>query len=270
MTATLDFLFESTPSGGWVPVLAGTPLVDGPIASQNAGSINRGMYYQVDGSGMNGRFKTALLNAHKVDGQSQLDSVNAYLRMAYNACYGLGSYPKDANASPRTDRLTSFIVPITPDPDGAWIGRNVVAMIYSVGPVLDRSGIVDKDAYAQIYYDALKAVGAWNDGQQDPITALRITMLSCGIYGDMVDDKDGLYLDAAAAIIAGMTRAAIDCTDLPPVKILINTNDSSEPRSPDGTPHVPRERPAFTAAAKALDITADERGFAVPLADSGA
>jgi hypothetical protein len=264
MSTVLEFIFESTATGGWVPALGSSRHVNGAIASQNAGSINRGLYYQVGGGGMNGRFKKVLNEARKINGTSQLDIANAELKRAYDARYGAGAFDTDAGASsPRSDRLTSFIVKL--EPDGAHIGRDVVAMLYSVGPVLGRAGIVDKDGYARIYCDGLKEIAAWNKREATPIQGLRITMLSCGIYADSVDDKDALYDDAAAAIIDGLKRAATDDPGLASVKILINTNDSSEPHNRDGSPHVPTERPAFTAAAQALGVVVGSDGFSVPL-----
>ena len=43
----IPFIFESNDRGGYIDVLANSGLVPGAIVSQNAGSTNPGMYYQV-------------------------------------------------------------------------------------------------------------------------------------------------------------------------------------------------------------------------------
>jgi hypothetical protein len=53
-------LFESKNSNDCVGVMEESSLIRGPIASQNAGSTNQTIYYQVGGSGVNGFFATAL------------------------------------------------------------------------------------------------------------------------------------------------------------------------------------------------------------------
>src|SRR3954452_8028339 len=112
---SFDVLFETTPKDKWVGVLDDSALITGPIASQNAGSINVGMYYRVTGAGMNGLFAAPLRAS------GQLDDVNAMLRRGYDACYGSGAWKQDSNGHPpRADRLTTLFVEL--DPDGVHVG----------------------------------------------------------------------------------------------------------------------------------------------------
>ena len=245
--AQFDVRFESTPTGDWVPVLADPTLVPGNIASQNAGSISRGMYYQVTGGGMNALF-TRPLQASK-----QLDAVNAMLQQGYDACHGPGAWASDADGHPpRADRLTTLLIDLKGD--GTHVGHRVVAMAYSVGPILGAAGIINDAEYQRIYFDAVAAIDAWNEGSSSPISALRTTMVSCGIYANLVDNKDALFNRAAANIVAGITRAVNKHPGVDGLTVLVNTNDNAL---------VPRERPAFTAAAKALGITVTAEGFTV-------
>jgi hypothetical protein len=246
-------LFESSSRGKWVGVLEDSQLVSGKIASQNAGSISPSMYYRVTGGGMNALFADPLMAS------GQLDDVNAELRRRYDACYGSGSWAKDAKGHPpRSDRLTTLLVELTGD--GVHVGRDIAAMAYSVGPILGRAGIVDDAGYQQIYFDAMQAIDAWNQTTSDPIVGLRTTMVSCGIYATTVDDKDALFNGAAANIVTGIARAVSAYPALDGFSILVNTNDKASP---------PRERPAFTAAAKALGITVTADGFSVDAAAIG-
>jgi hypothetical protein len=56
------FRFESTEKGGYVGVLENSGLVSGTVVTQNAGSTNAGMYYQVGGGELNGVFHDATRN----------------------------------------------------------------------------------------------------------------------------------------------------------------------------------------------------------------
>ena len=252
--STFDVLFETSSAQSWVPVLADSELVTGKMASQNAGSIDAGMYYRVDGSGMNGLFWAPL----KASGQ--LDDVNAMLRQGYDSCYGTDAWDKDSvGHPPRDDRLTTLLIELAAD--GVNVGKDVVAMAYSVGPVLGHNGIVDDAGYQQIYFDAMQSIDAWNQEAIEPIVALRTTMVSCGIYARLVDDKDGLFQRAATNIVAGIASAVNAYPALDGFTVLVNSNDAASP---------PRERPAFTAAAKGLGLTVTPDGFTVDASAAGA
>jgi len=261
---SIQFVFESTSSHGWVGPLHNSHRVNGAIATQNAGSIsNKSLYYQVGGKGMNGRFATELGRAN------QLDDANGMLIDAYNGLYpkaddGSLAWDHDSSQSPpRSDRLTSFIVGLIPD--GRYVGGDIAAMAYSVGPVLGPAGIVDDQQYQSIYFDAVCGIDAWNDDAKSDssirtISGLRIVMLSCGIYAQSVTDRTKLYEDSARNIILGAAKALKAYPSLDGLTILINTNDAT---SMGGKPHVPKERPAFTSAATGLGLTVTSTGFTV-------
>lgn len=256
---SVRFLFESSTSKGWVGPLADSTLCSTKVATQNAGSINASLYYQVGGSGMNGLFAARLSASHR------LAEVNGMLKTRYDNRFGTGAWEADSSAvPPRSDRLTSFLIELKPD--GINVGNNVEAMIYSVGPVLGKPGLVNETQYQQIYFDAIEAIDAWNQ-RGHTIAGLRITMLSCGIYAGLVDDKDLLYEKAAENIIVGIARAVRRFPRPSGLNILVNTNDSVKPPEHNGKPHIPRERPAFTAAAHGLGITVDTAGFTVDVLD---
>ena len=249
MAQTIDLRFESSSSHGYVGVLDDSTLTTGRIASQNAGSTNAGIYYQVGGGGLNGFFSAAL--------GTLLAPVNRTLATAYDQRFGDGAWSADS-AVTRTDRLTSLYVAIPrPIPSGARIGDRVAGMVYSVGPVLG-GRIVDRDAYRQIYVDALSAVAAENRGATERIEALRITMLSTGIYGgtstaaeatDLARDVAVLILDALEVAMSSPTAS-----DLPGL-ILVNTKGSDARSS--------KEIDAFNFAAAARGISVDAIGFSL-------
>ncbi|MEL7206883.1 MAG: hypothetical protein AAGK32_01380 [Actinomycetota bacterium] len=253
MSPSLPVRFESTPSGGYVPVLANSALVDGAVASQTAGSTNPGLYYQVGGQGLNGAFAAALADA------GQLEAANAELVRAYDAIYGGGAWRLDGSGpSPRRDRLTTVLVNLRPD--GRAIGDQVRVLAYSVGPVLDRRGIVDHRQYQDIYHDALSRLAAERTSPARLVDAIRLTMLSCGIYGGLVDDRTALYRAAAHNIIVAAARALADHPRLDGLTLLVNANDQDRDGRAQPTP---TERSAFTAAATGLGLAVDEAGFVI-------
>ena len=97
-----------------------------------------------------------------------MTTVNHALQAAYDAKYGGGCFAADSSvASPRQDRLTSLMVPVS---EGSPIGDNVYAMVYSVGPQLGLYGIVDRNAYKQICVDALNELSRWNKSNPKAVT----------------------------------------------------------------------------------------------------
>ncbi|MGQ0792819.1 MAG: hypothetical protein ACT4NX_01900 [Deltaproteobacteria bacterium] len=252
----MTFLFETSPSGGWMPIADNSKLVEGNIATQNAGSINSDIYYQVGGGGLNGILADALTG--------QLDEVNSVLKKSYDNIYGAGEWTKDS-AHPRSDRLTSILVELVPGKGD--IASKVSGMMYSVGPILGKQGITDEPQYREIYADALFALAAWNEESDTakgdfPIGALRITMLSCGIYGAVVSDVNALGITSARCIIQGLCAAALDPACLAAAKtvILVNVNDKDIVKG-DHRPF--KERWAFTQAAEQLGATVTAKGFTV-------
>ena len=84
----INILFETSSSGDYVGVLKNSELVNGQIASQDAGSSNIGIYYQVGGGGVNGLFADALNGAKHVNAGPLCISVNAALHDAYDNQFG--------------------------------------------------------------------------------------------------------------------------------------------------------------------------------------
>lgn len=236
------FLYESSVTGEWVDVLSDSPLNQDSVASQNAGSSNAGIYYQVGGGFLNSVFATDLKKA------GQLTSVNQALQAAYDAKYGSGSFAADSSAaSPRQDRLTSLIVPVS---EGSPIGDNVYAMVYSVGPQLGLHGIVDRNAYKQIYVDALNEISRWNKANPKAVIKnFRITMVSTNAYGN---GTTALRLDSATLILEAVKQSAKADPSLTGITMLINSNYTVDP---------PLEPEAFAAAAKAAGATGNSAGF---------
>ena len=141
----ISFFFESNDKGGYVDVLANSKLVLGNIVSQNAGSTNPGIYYQVGGGGLNGAFASAL--------GTQATDVNRALQAAYDTKFGTGSWSRDSGNPPSPLPLTSLLVPVTAS---AHVGNYCVGMMYSVGPMLTSAGLTPTESalYTKIYADA--------------------------------------------------------------------------------------------------------------------
>jgi len=242
----LNVMFESDAQSNYVNVLADSLLVKGWVATQNAGSTNPGIYYQVGGSGRNGDFATGFGNA-------LCSQVNKALVAAYDSRFGAGSWQADSDSG-RDDRLTSFYLPI-PRPAPSSVGQRIAGMVYSVGPVINAGVIADRAQYRQIYADALDAVAAANHGAAlaDRIEALRLTMLSTGLYSHglpaaqataLARDAASLIVDALAAAAAGAHAADM------PATILINT---AKP--------VSKEIDAYTYAARQRNLAVSAAGF---------
>ena len=108
----INILFETSSGGDYVGVLKNSELVNGQIASQDAGSSNSGIYYQVGGGGVNGLFADALNGAkHAIKAGPLCISVNAALPVAYDNHFGKGAWSQDSSSG-RGDRLTSFYIPL--------------------------------------------------------------------------------------------------------------------------------------------------------------
>lgn len=250
MPASVRFRFETSGTGGYVPILGNSDLVPGPIASQDAGSSNVGIYYQVGGGTLNGRFAQALQAA------GQLDAVNAALVTAYDARFGAGAWKRDSQtgggASPP---LTSFLIPLAPGQGP--VGSSVTGLMYSVGPVLGPQGITDRASYAALYADAMAEVGR-HRAAGHTLAGLRITMLSTGVYAMSVHDPNALFVTSAACIIDGLVGAVKQDPSLADMTILINAYD--HPHTPP-----PKERYGFGAAATDLGLDVTASGFDVPV-----
>ncbi len=213
----MRFRFEGG-NGGWNPVCGPSAQVRGLIATQNAGSSDASIYYQVGGRGLNGEFTERLRR------NGQLDPVNQALVQAYDDHYGAGTWSMDELIAP-ADKLTSLLVPL--QADGTEVSHQVAAMIYSVGPKLGTNGIVDEDQYRQIYLDAFLAVARWNQGKPEraQVRALRLTFLSCGLYSGSAG-KDTIFATGARLIREAALSALQQQSQLCNVGVLINCNDA--------------------------------------------
>jgi hypothetical protein len=252
-----EFRFEMNSTGNYVGVLANSVLVKGKIASQNAGSSNGGLYYQVGGLGVNGYFHDALGDA------TLLDNVNKAMVTAYDNRFGKDAWKQDQNG--RGDRLTSFYIPFPADAHsvGVSVGSRVAGMVYSVGPQIPGPKVPDRDLYRQIYVDAFAAVAAANKNaaSTETIEALRLTMLSTGIYGPSdATDATALAHDAACVILEAVEVSAKlpDAAHLPGIMLINNSKVAKK------LPN--KEMDAFSSAAKARGITVDSTGFTLDLA----
>ena len=244
------FLYETDANGGWVNVVADSPVAPGGLATQNAGSNLATIYYRFGGAPINGEFATQLAAA------GQLAQANADLATAYDAHFGAGAHAADSTASPpRQDRLTSLLVPLSPATPP--VGDSVYAVLYSVGPQLGAKGIEDEDGYRQIYADAFAAVADWN-AQYPAIDNVRLTLLSTGAFAGtsggpaLRAQAAGLVIDAAVAALKAHPLLAT-------LRFLVNTNDAAA-RAAGGA-----ERTAFDTAARDRKITTFRQGFDVPL-----
>lgn len=220
-------------------MLANSSLIPGAVVSQNAGSTNPGIYYQVGGGGLNGIFERAL-------GPQQVVSVNNQLQIAYDAKFGEGRWAKDSKEPPSHLPLTSLHVPVE-------AGNNCIGMMYSVGPMLTRHGLTapsEKSRYTQIYADAINEIANTDSN----INAFRITMLSSGIYrgdaplADFADAAAGCIIDAVCTSVIAQPLA------LSQFGILINTDHNAP---------FPTELRGFKNAATARDAVITSNGFIV-------
>ncbi|AMA10690.1 hypothetical protein [Picosynechococcus sp. PCC 73109] len=225
----ISFFFESNAEGGYINALSESTLVSGPIVSQNAGSTNYGIYYQVGGGGLNGAFAKGL--------RSQISTVNEELRLAYDAKFGDGCWAKHSNNPPSPPVLTSLLVSVQPSEE---VKKECIGMMYSVGPRLTAAGLTSNEyaCYTQIYRDAMNEIT-----QSDKkISGFRITMLSSGIYrggapiAPFADAAASSIIDAICEAVANHPRRLED------LAILINTNTKTE---------FPKEVKGFSNAAKA-------------------
>jgi len=244
----IRFRFESNSSGDYVGILSDSSLISGNLVSQNAGSSNPGIYYQVGGGGLNHVFDSVLNKA------GRLSQANASLIKKYDAKYGDGAYQTDA-MSGREDRLTSLLIVLTPGASG--IGSRAVGMMYSVGPVLGRAGITNRAQYAQIYTDAITQISAANANDNASIEGMRITMLSTGIYAQSVDDPQKLITDSAQLIVEGVANGVAANPSHGPTTILINASRD----------HGNKEHTAFAAVSSTdtYSISQVQGGFDVTL-----
>ena len=89
-----DVVFESSKSHGYVRVLHDSSALRGFIATQDAGSSNKDIYYQVGGGGVNKLFADDM-------GQDLTAAVNKALITAYENRFGDGAWEADKKSSSR-------------------------------------------------------------------------------------------------------------------------------------------------------------------------
>ena len=256
---SISFYFESNGNGGYVGVFADSQLIQGEIVTQNAGSSNYGIYYQVGGGGLNGVFESKLTPTGK------LDQINNELIKKYEEKYGKGSYSRDSTTGVQ-NKLTSFLIPVPHGQSG--IGDKVVGMIYSVGPVLGHEGIIKRSTYSQIYSDAVQEIISANQSDGSKIVGMRITMLSTGIYAQLVDSEKDLYKNAAELTIRGILSGYQASGATSSFKVLINTNRNKQDSVTQEK--IDKELNGFTDAVNGisdLNITMDPKGFTVEVPD---
>ena len=247
-TNTVRFMYESDANGGWVKVLSNSAISPGHLVSQDAGSNDSGIYYQIAGGTINQQFATEL------DDAGLKSAANKDLIRQYNQKYN-NEYDQDSNNA-RQDRLTSFLVAL--DNDSIQGGSDVVAMMYSVGPKLGNTGITDESAYKQIYLDAFAAIDTFNqkalNNNFGPIVNFRVALLSTSAYAGF---SDPVKLKAqAAGLVADAAIASL--TAFPSLKdltILINSNENM-----GGA-----ERVAFETTAAKRGVTPCDDGFDLPV-----
>ena len=112
----------------------------------------------------------------------------------------------------------------------------------------------DPNQYRQIYVDAFSAVASANKnaGAGKQIDAIRLTMLSTGIYAGT--DPLAIAREAAGLILDAVEAAAqlTDAASLPLTMLINNTTNGNYPN---------KEKDAFTQAARARNITVTASGF---------
>ena len=248
---SLRVLYETGLNNSWVNVLSDSPVLKQPLVTQNAGSSDIGLFYQLGGGTLNSEFSTQLTKAH------QQAKVNKDLIAAYNKHYPTpkNSYQSDSKNG-RSDRLTSLFIPL--DNSAFKHGQNVWAMMYSVGPKLGTTGITDEPGYQKIYEDAFTAIADFNKGP-NKLAAFRVTLLSTMAYAG---SSGGPALDAQAARLvlqAGKKIAAIR-PEIKDLTLLVNSNEKA-----GGSARV-----AFSTAAVNLKLTVTDEGFDVGFSPTSA
>ena len=231
--------FESSAKKGWVGVVGRSIVGAGNIVTQNAGSNDVGIYYQVDGGGLNGTFK-AELDADP----SQLDDVNGALIDAYDDLYGDDSYTMDSVTTPQ-DKTKPAVVPLKSGQ--GRVAENVVAMLYSIGPKLPSDGLKQqsvRSTYKDAYVQGFIAVLDWNAKQQSDKRAdfIRLTFLSCGIYASKLEDaakksgddaaaldtkKVDLFTVAAECILEAALDVMANRPEMKDLGLIVNVNDNT-------------------------------------------
>lgn len=225
----LRFMYETSPTGQYVNVVADSTVVGGGLATQNAGTV---------GQILTGTF------AIQLNAAGQLTEADKALTAAYQG----GVFIGDPNASPaRSGPSTSMLVPLAPG--AAPVGASVYAVVYSVGPNLGAAGIVDEAAHRQLYADAFQTIADWNSANI-AIANFRVVLLSMDATA-----TPALRAQAAGLVIDAGVVAVTANPQLATLTMLVNTDDTA-----GGL-----ERVAFDAAARLRGITAVNQGFDVPL-----
>jgi hypothetical protein len=166
----INYEFESQ-DGGFYPVTKKPTIVTGITATQNAGSINPGIYYKISGGGINGAF----CKQYKKCSNKLLEDLNK----------------KIEDDAPEKDNFNyqNILVPI-PENDCDLAEY----MMYSVGPVMSGETTFtekNKEIIKNIYRDAMDIIIKHNNTLSEKhITCFRVTFLSTGVYGPNIDNID--------------------------------------------------------------------------------
>ncbi len=215
----LRFRYE-TNNDKWVGVVANSVLGGGRVVSQNAGSNDDGIYYQVGGGGINRVFHDTLDTS-----PSQLDAANTALSDAYDAHYGDGSFMQDSLMLP-DDKRANLVIPLVSSQ--GQVGSEVKAMLYTVGPKLDPAMALQDAAmrkeYVQLYADAFTAVLDWNASHPatEKVDFIRLTFVSCGIYANGTKNEQQLFDDAASCMIDAAMQVLGKRPELSNLGFLVN------------------------------------------------
>lgn len=183
--------------------------------SQNSGSSNPGIFYQVGGGGVNGAFGFGFRQ------KGILTEVNDRLLIK------LKELQDDENVI-LTDPLPSIIVPLN-DLDQ----ESVEGMLYSVGPVLSSERefkLEHMKMIKNIYKDAISDILEFNGNETTDMKyeCLRVSFVSSGIYGPCVDDEEMFKYQIAYLAVRAMLETLHDA----PVNKYLHTLSFQGPWKP--------------------------------------
>ncbi len=187
------------------------------LVTQNAGSVNPGLYYKVGGSGLNGTFA---------------DKFNEY-------CDGyvenINSYLDGKLEGSSTDLVyKSILVPFSEIKcnkvkNQEVIGDKVLGIMYSVGPNMSAENEYsnkNKETIINVYKEAIKSIDDYNKEEDDKINCFRITKLSSSIYAPSAIKVPNFQDELSKTILVGLFLIDEFPKDLNTILIQNNTKNS--------------------------------------------